>query len=68
MLSSESAPNYSEEEEDEEDYVKGGYHPVKLGDEFEVDKDREGQTKRYRVMRKLGWGHFSTVWLGKDMK
>ena len=21
---------------------------------------------RYRVLRKLGWGHFSTVWLVKD--
>lgn len=24
--------------------------------------------KRYVVLQKLGWGHFSTVWLAKDFK
>ncbi|KAF0456446.1 kinase-like protein [Gigaspora margarita] len=48
----------TEDEEDLEDYCKGGYHPVKIGDIFS-----EG---RYVVIRKLGWGHFSTVWLAKD--
>ncbi|KAF8872173.1 hypothetical protein CPB84DRAFT_1854598 [Gymnopilus junonius] len=43
-----------------EDYVKGGYHPVKIGDTF--------SDGRYVVVRKLGWGHFSTVWLAKDQK
>ncbi|KAJ2021174.1 serine/threonine protein kinase, CMGC [Coemansia sp. RSA 922] len=46
------------EEEDIEDYCKGGYHPVKIGDVF------KGQ--QYKVVRKLGWGHFSTVWLAHD--
>ncbi|KAJ2664505.1 serine/threonine protein kinase, CMGC [Coemansia sp. RSA 1200] len=46
------------EEEDIEDYRKGGYHPVKIGDVF-----KEG---RYTIVRKLGWGHFSTVWLAYD--
>jgi serine/threonine-protein kinase SRPK3 len=50
----------TEDEEDWEDYVKGGYHPVKIGDTF--------SDERYVVVRKLGWGHFSTVWLAKDMK
>lgn len=50
----------TEDEEDWEDYVKGGYHPVKLGDAF--------SDGRYIVVRKLGWGHFSTVWLAKDTK
>ncbi|KAG6843956.1 hypothetical protein H0H87_011411 [Tephrocybe sp. NHM501043] len=50
----------TEDEEDWEDYVKGGYHPVKLGDAFSGG--------RYVVVRKLGWGHFSTVWLAHDTK
>ena len=49
-----------EEEEDPNDYKKGGYHPVQVG---ELYKDG-----RYKVIRKLGWGHFSTVWLVQDLK
>ncbi|RLW02019.1 hypothetical protein DV515_00007522 [Chloebia gouldiae] len=48
-----------EEQEDPADYCKGGYHPVKIGDLF---------NGRYHVIRKLGWGHFSTVWLCWDMQ
>ncbi|XP_078455116.1 SRSF protein kinase 2 isoform X1 [Lampetra planeri] len=48
-----------EEQEDPADYTKGGYHPVKIGDLF---------NGRYHVVRKLGWGHFSTVWLCWDMQ
>jgi len=47
------------EEEDMEDYKKGGYHYVAVGDIF-----HDG---RYMVLRKLGWGHFSTVWLARDV-
>ena len=50
--------NPSMDEEDLQDYRKGGYHPVKIGDKY-----KEG---RYTVVRKLGWGHFSTVWLAFD--
>nr|XP_039263595.1 SRSF protein kinase 3-like isoform X2 [Styela clava] len=48
-----------DEQEDPNDYCKGGYHPVRIGDLF---------VNRYHVVRKLGWGHFSTVWLCWDMK
>lgn len=44
-------------EESIEDYKPGGYHPVRIGDTFTSDANR------YRVVQKLGWGHFSTVWL-----
>ena len=52
--SSHSASIIVEGEEDWEDYVKGGYHPI--------------HSFRSTVMRKLGWGHLSTVWLAKDDK
>jgi len=67
---SERAPDDEDEDEEEilgsdddeqeapSDYVKGGYHPVKIGDLFH---------NRYHVVRKLGWGHFSTVWLCWDL-
>lgn len=44
--------------EDNSDYKPGGYHPVKIKDSF-----KDG---RYRIVSKLGWGHFSTVWLCTD--
>lgn len=40
-------------------YKPGGYCPVAVGDVF-VHK---GKRMKYAVRRKLGWGHFSTVWL-----
>ena len=36
----------------------GGYHPVAVGDCYQG---------RYHTLRKLGWGHFSTVWLAWDL-
>lgn len=39
--------------------LSGGYYPVKIGDLF---------NGRYHVVRKLGWGHFSTVWLCWDIQ
>jgi serine/threonine-protein kinase SRPK1 len=49
----------NEEQEDINDYCKGGYHPVRIGDLY---------NSRYHILRKLGWGHFSTVWLCWDFK
>ncbi|KAG8887865.1 serine/threonine protein kinase, CMGC group [Tulasnella sp. 332] len=46
------------EEEDASDYRPGGYHPVHIMDSL--------SNGRYLVLRKMGWGHFSTVWLAKD--
>ncbi|KAH9178920.1 kinase-like domain-containing protein [Lactarius sanguifluus] len=46
------------DEESPADYNYGGYLQVKVADAF-----KDG---RYTVVRKLGWGHFSTVWLVKD--
>lgn len=62
MRSDDDDPAYSSEEEEQEsreDYRRGGYHPVKIGDLF---------LQRYHVIRKIGWGHFSTVWLCWDLE
>ncbi len=40
------------------DYRPGKSHPVHLGDEF--------KNGRYKVLRKLGYGAHSTVWLARD--
>lgn len=56
--SREEAAETTADEEDSEDYCKGGYHPVTVGEKFKDGK--------YTVVRKLGWGHFSTVWLSRD--
>ncbi|KAL0460596.1 UNVERIFIED_CONTAM: SRSF protein kinase [Sesamum latifolium] len=50
--------DYTSEDEGTEDYRRGGYHAVRIGDTF-----KHG---RYVVQSKLGWGHFSTVWLAWD--
>jgi serine/threonine-protein kinase SRPK3 len=46
--------------EDITKYSPGGYHPVHLGDCF-----NDGQ---YKVIDKLGFGSFSTVWLARDLQ
>ncbi|KAL3088597.1 hypothetical protein niasHT_023215 [Heterodera trifolii] len=43
--------------EDPREYRRGGYHPARIGELF---------NKRYMVLRKLGWGQFSTVWMCSD--
>lgn len=50
--------DYTSEDEGTEDYRRGGYHAVRIGDTF--------KNGRYIVQTKLGWGHFSTVWLAWD--
>jgi len=50
-----------EDREGDDEYGKGGYHRVSIGDRF-------GRGNRYRVERKLGWGHFSTVWIVSDLE
>ena len=46
------------EDEGAEGYKRGGYHPVSVGERY-----GDG---RYVVLKKLGWGHFSTCWLVED--
>lgn len=46
-------------EEDHDRYRPGCYHPVHLRDVF---------NDRYVVVRKLGYGQYSTVWLARDIR
>lgn len=39
--------------------IQGGYHCVQIGSIY---------NERYKVIRKLGWGYFSTVWLCWDIQ
>lgn len=47
------------EDENADEYEPGGYMRVCTGDTF-----KEG---RYHAVKKIGWGHFSTVWLCLDV-
>lgn len=51
------------QEENAGDYKRGGYHPVVKGETYYS----HAFDRRYIVLRKLGWGHFSTVWLAKAL-
>ena len=53
-----SGEDYSDtQNERAKEYRKGGYHPVVVGEVYH---------ERYRIVKKLGWGYFSTVWLVWD--
>lgn len=55
------SPTYQWQDRDVEEleqYSPGGYHPVRIGDEY--------CQSRYRILHKLGYSSFSTVWLAKD--
>lgn len=51
--------HHKTQQESVSDYHFGGYKPIAIGEEL---------GRRYKVIRKLGYGHFSTVWLCKDIR
>ncbi|XP_047167597.1 SRSF protein kinase 1-like isoform X1 [Vigna umbellata] len=57
-MSCSSSSGSEEDDEVFDSYRKGGYHAVRVGDQFAGG--------RYIAQRKLGWGQFSTVWLAYD--
>jgi serine/threonine-protein kinase SRPK3 len=52
--SSSSSSDESDDNEDFEDYHVNGYHPAHVGEIID---------SKYILLKKLGWGHFSCVWL-----
>ncbi|KND91129.1 SRSF protein kinase 3 [Tolypocladium ophioglossoides CBS 100239] len=51
-------------------YTKNGYHPVILGDVLlkpQTCVSDENMQPRYRILLKLGFGAFGTVWLARDL-
>ena len=47
-------------QEEPDMYGPGGFHRVSLGDKL--------NHQRYTVLRKIGYGQYSTVWLARDSK
>ena len=54
--SSDSSAISDPENEDPSEYCIGGYHPAKVGDILNA---------KYQLVKKLGWGNFSIVWLAR---
>ncbi|KAH9821387.1 kinase-like protein [Teratosphaeria destructans] len=52
--------SFSIDAEPLERYRTGGYHPVQIGDLM--------HNGRYRILHKLGWGGYSTVWAARDQR
>jgi hypothetical protein len=50
-------PVFDDFEEDTNRYRPGGLHLVALGEVY------ESSAARYKIIHKLGWGSYSTVWL-----
>ncbi|KAL4783312.1 kinase-like domain-containing protein [Aspergillus varians] len=57
-----SSPIYWPQDDIEnlEGYRPGGYHPTNINDKF--------LNGRYKVVHKLGYGSYSTVWLARDQE
>lgn len=53
-----ATPDLGDIEEGRDVYRPGGFHPVYIGDVY---------ADRYRVLNKIGYGVYSTVWLVKDL-
>ena len=49
-----SSDSDASDNEEFEDYHVDGYHPAHVGEIVD---------SKYVLLKKLGWGHFSTVWL-----
>ncbi|KAF2963137.1 hypothetical protein GQX73_g10423 [Xylaria multiplex] len=46
-------------DEGDDDYEPGGFHPVYIGDVY---------NNRYKILNKIGYGVYSTVWVVEDLQ
>lgn len=51
--------NFQDIEEGRDVYRIGGFHPVYIGDVYH---------NKYKVLNKIGYGLYSTVWLARDLQ
>jgi len=60
---------FRDDAEDITRYRLGEYHPVKLGDCFSSfpASNPSSLVPRYRVLHKLGYGSYATIWLARDL-
>ena len=56
---SENDSSDNERYEELKEFKEDGYHPIHMGEILD---------NRYIVLKKMGWGHFSTVWLVFNIK
>ena len=47
-------------------YAPGGYHPMVIGDILNSPENSDGRSCQYRIMHKLGFGSYVTVWLAQN--
>lgn len=62
LFSAPPQPDAASEEDVDEGraaYRPGGFHPVYIGDIF---------NDRWKVLNKIGYGRYSTVWLVRDLQ
>ena len=57
LLQKSKSERQKDQEEGIERYQSGGFHPVHLSEIY---------NSKYKVLQKLGYGRYSTVWLVKD--
>lgn len=63
ILTSRPSDQQDDDKNDREEgiarYYSGGFHPVRIGEMY---------GSKYQVLRKLGYGQYSTVWLVRNQE
>ncbi|OJT02961.1 Serine/threonine-protein kinase SRPK [Trametes pubescens] len=54
--------------EEQERYCLGGFHPIAIGDMLDPQAGLAPSERRYRILHKLGFGSYATVWLARDIR